>query len=730
MSSQQSSISTSRKTAAGVSTNLRKKILKNTTKSVVSEKAAHPSEPPQYTVPVPKASSEPLAAGSEVSACTTHISDTTPSGTEAREVIPCRVSETVINWEQCGISPPRQIISDDESSVASSAGHLNRLERQSILYRTPRRGTGVEMDLATREANDLLQRGKDALESAGKMKRECKVTAHECLQGLYETVLSLADSRARHKFNLEKERSRHAQELVRVERAHTRDVMTLKTELSLMRTDLTDTKKEAKGIRDWLGHETLEAFKSLKEVREEVKLASFKNSKEHEQTRVDIMKTPGDPKGELLSGGLFRLESQVTSISNQLDVLRQEMEKLKSDPTQPGQDLSQTSEAGKDILTNTRFDEEMERMRVHIQEMLTKSAPSPPLTHSREDLHNHLKPIAERLDLVSADIRVLRDKEPPTQIIATPNLDAELAVVEVKQHLQNIEKGVAELGKVDRQPQQQQGPKTFAQVVKIPKPPPKPNQLLPNHTLIISSTDPKHTGDNVIERIKAALDFKTTGAKVDAVRKARNQKVILRCASKADLNLVRDQFKKNEGLKVQESKPQNPLVCVKGVLSSYSNGEIVDLLLAQNKHLLQDVAVNDQTARVRYRKRARNPHECHPVLELSPKMWLIFTQAQRVHVGIKRCSVVDQSPLVQCTKCLGYGHNRSVCGAAKESCFFCSGAHDGRDCQDRAEGKEPTCINCKGAQKKGSDLAHTAFSEDCQERQKWDGIARSRVSYC
>ncbi|KAJ8731690.1 hypothetical protein PYW07_004854 [Mythimna separata] len=61
--------------------------------------------------------------------------------------------------------------------------------------------------------------------------------------------------------------------------------------------------------------------------------------------------------------------------------------------------------------------------------------------------------------------------------------------------------------------------------------------------------------------------------------------------------------------------------------------------------------------------------------------------------------------------------------------FECpSGAHDGRDCKNRAEGKEPTCINCKGAQKKGSDLAHTAFSEDCQERQKWDGIARSRRS--
>lgn len=52
------------------------------------------------------------------------------------------------------------------------------------------------------------------------------------------------------------------------------------------------------------------------------------------------------------------------------------------------------------------------------------------------------------------------------------------------------------------------------------------------------------------ERIRVALDLKTSGARVDTVRKARNQKVILRCASKTDLNLVKDQVKTSSGLKV------------------------------------------------------------------------------------------------------------------------------------------------------------------------------------
>ncbi|KAF9412212.1 hypothetical protein HW555_009235 [Spodoptera exigua] len=234
--------------------------------------AARPSEPPQAS----KAASEPDATDSEVATHrpTITIPETPVTKTESEDR--SRISETIIDWEQCGISPPRQIISDEESSLASSAGQIDRPERKSMLYRTPRRGTGVEMDLATREANNLLQKGKEALEAAGNMKRECKTATYECLQGLYETVLSLADSRARHKYNLERERSRHAQELVRVERAHNRDVMALKAELSLMRTDLSDTKREAKGIREWLGHETLDAFKGIKEVKEEVKATKLR----------------------------------------------------------------------------------------------------------------------------------------------------------------------------------------------------------------------------------------------------------------------------------------------------------------------------------------------------------------------------------------------------------------------------------------------------------------------
>ncbi|KAH9635596.1 hypothetical protein HF086_012265 [Spodoptera exigua] len=232
-----------------------------------------------------------------------------------------------------------------------------------------------------------------------------------------------------------------------------------------------------------LGHETLDALNGIKELKDEVRAASQRNLTEHEKTR---QQKPAegqkyDPTGE----GLSRLEKQMTSMTNQLDVLRMAQQKLSSE---------------------------------------------------------------------------------------------------------KIEKGVADLGKAERPPQLEQGPKTFAQVASTPKTPIIPAKG-PNHTLIVSSVNPQHTGDNVIERIKDALDLKATGARVDAVRKARNQKVVLRCASKTDLGLIKDQFKSSKGLKVQEPKPQNPLRRLPGTPKMGWHSEIplfltelfVDLTITQSE---------------------------------------------------------------------------------------------------------------------------------------------------
>ncbi|CAB3256508.1 unnamed protein product [Arctia plantaginis] len=143
-----------------------------------------------------------------------------PAASDASVITPNdQTLQRIYNWQQDDLSR-MPIISDDESTGSLPASPIIGGKRRQSLLLTSGRRLGVEMDAATKEANEALLRGKEALESCGNIKRECKQTALESLQTLYEITLALSDSRSRHKENLEKERSRHARELLRAERAH------------------------------------------------------------------------------------------------------------------------------------------------------------------------------------------------------------------------------------------------------------------------------------------------------------------------------------------------------------------------------------------------------------------------------------------------------------------------------------------------------------------------------
>lgn len=315
----------------------------------------------------------------------------------------------------------------------------------------------------------------------------------------------------------------------------------------------------------------------------------------------------------------------------------------------------------------------------------------------------HLQPITEGLEAVTSELKILRQEKPLS-------LPAEIT----------LDKEITQAVKISKK-----CPATTYAKVTAKLPPPKPN-----HTLIISSPDPQNTSDKVIEKIRDVLDTKATGARVDQVRKGRNQKVIIRCSTKEDLDLVHKRVMLDKNLKAEIAKAGNPQIIIKDVLSYLKDSEIVENLFVQNKHLLNGINTKESMMRVKYRKRARNPHECHPIIELSPQLYQRFMEAEKVYIGLQRRPVADHSPLVQCTKCLGFGHTKKICREKSDLCSHCGEAHSWEQCNKRIEGKPPLCINCAEAKTKGTDQNHNAFSMECSERARWDAIARSKIAYC
>ncbi|GBP97793.1 hypothetical protein EVAR_90926_1 [Eumeta japonica] len=83
------------------------------------------------------------------------------------------------------------------------------------------------------------------------------------------------------------------------------------------------------------------------------------------------------------------------------------------------------------------------------------------------------------------------------------------------------------------------------------------------------------------------------------------------------------------------------------------------------------------------------PLECHPVLEVSPALYTRLIKTGYVYVGLQRRPVWDQSPLVQCSRCLGFGHSKKWCREQNDKCAHCGGDHTGPTCPDRKAAQPP-----------------------------------------
>lgn len=249
------------------------------------------------------------------------------------------------------------------------------------------------------------------------------------------------------------------------------------------------------------------------------------------------------------------------------------------------------------------------------------------------------------------------------------------------------------------------------------------------HSMVVTSRNEMDTGEEVLERIREAVDAKDGWVKVERVRKARDRKIVVACKTQEDRRRIKERIEKaGERLIVEEVKNRDPLVVLKGVLKIHNDDEIKRALRNQNREVFGDLNNEDNRMEVKYRRKTRNPHTNDVILEVSPRIWRAATEGRTLRVDLQRVRVEDHSPLVQCSRCLGYGHSRKFCKDEIDICSHCGGPHLGADCPDRIVGEAPECVNCRRANIVNN--RHNAFSNECTVRMRWDRIARATVAYC
>lgn len=249
------------------------------------------------------------------------------------------------------------------------------------------------------------------------------------------------------------------------------------------------------------------------------------------------------------------------------------------------------------------------------------------------------------------------------------------------------------------------------------------------HSVVVTSENDIETGDQVVEKIRKVLNAKEEGVKIDKLRKAKDRKIIIGCKEKSEIEKIRNKIKmSNEHLKVEPIKNKDPLVIVYGVLQVNTDEEILKAIRTQNNKLFEDITEDQNRMEIKFRKKARNPHTTHVVIKVSPLIWKRLTETGVLHIDLQKVKVTDQSPLIQCSRCLGYGHGKRFCTENDDICSHCGGKHTKNECEKWHNADPPSCTNC--TKDKSGNTEHNAFSMECPVRRKWDNLARSSITYC
>ncbi|CAG9789621.1 unnamed protein product [Diatraea saccharalis] len=274
------------------------------------------------------------------------------------------------------------------------------------------------------------------------------------------------------------------------------------------------------------------------------------------QKNIDIVKSHKTPEGS--TEVLNKIHEETKKLSNQLDELRRGISEARAEnhqqaraentlTTETLQNIVQSkTEETKNHITN-KFEQECKTIRDNIKHSITTIAPpTTPPGQGEALLAEKLQPLVEKMESMSSELRTIR-----TQKDRTPS--------PVKTLQQELEQTAINTT-------QQVGPLTYAAETRgphsqnnhpQPQRPYQPPRPTPNFTLIVSSSNPNNTGETILEEIREVLDTKNTGARVDRAKKAKNQKIIIKCRTKEDLNLVQQRVQTN---KTQIPKTNDPLV--------------------------------------------------------------------------------------------------------------------------------------------------------------------------
>lgn len=252
-------------------------------------------------------------------------------------------------------------------------------------------------------------------------------------------------------------------------------------------------------------------------------------------------------------------------------------------------------------------------------------------------------------------------------------------------------------------------------------------------SIIISSKRESTSSADTLSAWKKNISFRDTNFTPANVQFVSNNKLRVEFDSPEHMEVTLKKIGEfNPDITAEISKKLKPMLVVKGVSSDITPESLKDIILNQNE-CVKDNIKNSNDLIFKFKRTNKNPQLYNAVFMSAPYLWRIIVNQNKLNVDHQRVHVEEFCPLLQCFKCLKFGHTRKFCKSDETHCSYCSGNHEFKDCPVKKDNSQAICYNCKAyhekSNKNNEKLDHSATSDHCPRKQFMVVRTRNRVDY-
>ncbi|XP_011171106.1 uncharacterized protein LOC105203880 [Solenopsis invicta] len=189
---------------------------------------------------------------------------------------------------------------------------------------------------------------------------------------------------------------------------------------------------------------------------------------------------------------------------------------------------------------------------------------------------------------------------------------------------------------------------------------------------------------NALEKTLKPSEYDLKVCKISSVRK---NGIRIEAHSVDLAKLRKSQVLDRAGLRLEQEAKINPRLIVHGIPCAMKSEDLKKEISLNLKN------VESPDIRVIYifpPKDNRRSTSC--IIEVSPEIHVQLLKDELIFVNYSVCKVADYVKVLQCFKCLAFGHFARHC-KFPPLCGHCADGHKSRDCASRA--RNPMCGNCK-----------------------------------